>query len=92
MKNQILLKSVVTRVASKLLPVAVLKHSFFVNDIAPELQIETDEQVVAAIIRKCLLQELLVTEDACIRISASTDEHQLYLVVHQKSPFVIRLN
>ena len=44
MKNQMFLKPVISHVTTKLLPVAVLKHSFFINDVSPDLQLTTDEK------------------------------------------------
>ena len=89
MKNQIQLKSVISHVTAALLPVAVLKHSFFINDVSPDLQLTSNEKEVAAAIKKLLLDEVLQTNDACIRISASLTNQQLQLTVHNKGPFAL---
>lgn len=91
MKNQIQLKSITSKVILALLPVAVLKHSFFINDVSPDLQLTSDEKEVAAAIRKLLLEEVFQTNDACIRISASVEKEQLQLTVHKKGPFALPL-
>ena len=91
MKNQVQLKSVISHVAATLLPVAVLKHSFFINDVSPDLQLTSNEKEVAAAIKKLLLDEVLQTNDACIRISASFKNEQLQLTVHKKGPFALPL-
>lgn len=91
MKNQIQLKSVISHVTAMLLPVAVLKHSFFINDVSPDLQLTSNEKEVAAAIKKLLLEEVLQTNDACIRISASVEKEQLRLTVHNKGPFALSL-
>lgn len=91
MKNQMFLKPVISHVTTKLLPVAVLKHSFFINDVSPDLQLTTDEKKVAAAIKQLLLVELLHTDHACIRISASVEKGLLQLMVHKKGPFALPL-
>lgn len=91
MKNQIHLKSVISHVTAMLLPVAVLKHSFFINDVSPDLQLTSNEKEIAAAIKKLLLEEVLQTNDACIRISASVEKKQLRLTVHNKGPFALPL-
>ncbi len=53
MKNQIYLKSIVSHVTAALLPVAVLKHSFFINDVSPELQLFADAEKIAAAVKNC---------------------------------------
>ena len=91
MNNQIQLKSIISQVITALLPVAVLKHSFFINDVSPHLQLTRNEKEVAATIRKLLLEEVFLTNDACIRISASEENEQLCLTVHKKGPFALPL-
>ena len=91
MKSQIYLKTIISHVTATLLPMAVLKHSFFINDVSPDLQLTTDEKDVSAAIKKLLLDELLNTDYACIRISASVEKESLQLMVHQKGPFALPL-
>ncbi|MFY7839357.1 MAG: hypothetical protein ACOVP7_03725 [Lacibacter sp.] len=91
MKTEICLKQVVAHVATALLPIAVLRNSFFVNDVAPDVQLASDETVVASAIKKLLLEEVLHTHDACIRISASTEKGTPGLMVHKKGPFALPL-
>ncbi|RXK60965.1 hypothetical protein ESA94_10955 [Lacibacter luteus] len=92
MKTQIYLKPVIGHVAASLLPVAVLRHSFFINDVSPDLQLLTDEKKVAAAVKKLLLEELLQTDYACIRISALLEKDLLQLTVHKKGPFALSLS
>lgn len=91
MKNQFFLKSVISHVIAGLLPEAVSKHSFFVNDVSPDLQFTTDENQVTAVVKKLLQEELLKADHACIRISAAVAKNQLLLTVHNKGPFALPL-
>lgn len=91
MKNQIYLKSIVSHVTAALLPVAVLKHSFFINDVSPELQLFADAEKIAAAVKRIVLNEIVQTTDACIRISATVENDLLQLTIHKKGPFALPL-
>lgn len=92
MKSQLFLKPVISHITAMLLPEAVLKHSFFINDVSPDLQLTTNEEDVAAAIKQLLLEELSQTDHACIRISASVQKGLLQLMVHKKGPFALPLS
>jgi len=56
------------------LPAAVKKHSFFINDVAPETKVMVNENIIALVIGNLLCDIASHTENNCIRISASDSE------------------
>jgi K+-sensing histidine kinase KdpD len=83
MKNQFALKQLVGNVAQTILPNAVNRYSFFVNDIAPDLQVSVDKDLLASILGKLLQTAVTQTENDCIRISAYQYQEQVFLNVHE---------
>ena len=83
MKNQFALKQLVGHVAQSILPTAVSRHSFFVNDIAPDLQVSADEDLLATVLSNLLQTAVAQTESDCIRISAYEYKEQVFLQVNE---------
>lgn len=83
MKNQFGLKQLVGHVAQSILPTAVSRHSFFVNDIAPDLQVSADRELLASVLSNLLQTAVAQTESDCIRISAYEYQHQVFLQVNE---------
>jgi Signal transduction histidine kinase len=83
MKNQFALKQLVGHVAQSILPSAVSRHSFFVNDIAPELQVSADRELLASVLSNLLQTAVSQTESDCIRISAYEQQEQVFLQVNE---------
>jgi K+-sensing histidine kinase KdpD len=83
MKNQFALKQFVGSVAQTILPNAVNRYSFFVNDIAPDIQVSVDRDLLASVLSKLLQTAVAQTENDCIRISAYEQQEQVFLNVHE---------
>lgn len=83
MKNQIALKKLVGNVAQTILPNAVSRYSFFVNDVADDIQVSVDKDLLASILSKLLHTAVTQTENDCIRISAYELQEQIFLNVHE---------
>ncbi|QNA44374.1 HAMP domain-containing histidine kinase [Lacibacter sediminis] len=83
MKNQFALKQLVGHVAQSILPSAVSRNSFFVNDIAPDLQVSADRDVLASVLSNLLQTAVAQTESDCIRISAYEQQQQVFLQVNE---------
>ena len=69
-QNQIALHLMVSRISASSLPSATRKNSFIINDIPPDLQANTDENMLATIFGSLLNTVITHTENCCIRISA----------------------
>ena len=83
MKTPIALKQLVGDVARTILPNAVNRYSFFVNDIAPGIQVSVDQNLLASVLSKLLQTAVAQTEKDCIRISAYEQQEQVILNVHE---------
>lgn len=83
MKNTITLKTLVGDVARTILPNAVNRYSFFVNDIAPGIKVSVDHNLLASVLSKLLQTAITQTENDCIRISAYEKQEQVFLNVHE---------
>lgn len=83
MKNQFALKLLVANVAQSILPAAVSRHSFFVNDIAPELKVSADKELLASLLSNILQTAVSQTESDCIRISAFEQQQDVFLQVSE---------
>ena len=83
MKTPIALKQLVGDVARTILPNAVNRYSFFVNDIAPGIQVSVDQNLLASVLSKLLQTAVTQTENDCIRISAYEQQQQVFLNVHE---------
>jgi K+-sensing histidine kinase KdpD len=83
MNTPITLKQLVGDVARTILPNAVNRYSFFVNDIAPGMQVCVDHDLLASVLGKLLQTAVAQTEKDCIRISAYQQQEQVFLNVHE---------
>lgn len=83
MKHHIALKQLVGDVAQTILPNAVNRYSFFVNDIAPDIQVSVDHDLLASVLSNLLQTAVSQTENDCIRISAYEQQEQVFLNVHE---------
>jgi K+-sensing histidine kinase KdpD len=83
MQNQFPLKLLVANVAQSILPTAVSRHSFFVNDIAPDLQVSADKELLASLLSNLLQTAVSQTESDCIRISAFEQQQHVFLQVSE---------
>jgi K+-sensing histidine kinase KdpD len=83
MKDQFALKQLVGHIAESILPTAVSRHSFFVNDISPELHVAADRDLLASVLSNLLQTAVAQTESDCIRISAYEQHEQVFLQVNE---------
>lgn len=83
MKNQFALKQLVGNVAQTILPNAVNRYSFFVNDVTPDIRVSVDKDLLASVLSKLLQTAVTQTENDCIRISAYEQDEQVVLNVHE---------
>lgn len=66
------LSQLIAVLVNSVLPTAVRRKSFIVNDIPRELYIAGNENILAAVLSTLLNTVVSHTEDCCIRISAKT--------------------
>jgi hypothetical protein len=64
------LQLIVNRISVSSLSSATRKHSFIVNDVPPDLQVNTDENMLSMVFGNLLSTIISSTENCCIRISA----------------------
>jgi hypothetical protein len=64
------LNQLVRRLTGNYLPAAVLNHSFFVNDVPPNLPVENNSQRIASVISLILSIVAGHVKNTCIRLSA----------------------
>jgi hypothetical protein len=76
------LDHLVSLLTTSVLPTAVRKKSFIVNEVPGELHIVTDENMLASILSSLLHTVVNHTENSCIRIAASG--HGNIILVHMK--------
>ncbi|MEI9806449.1 MAG: hypothetical protein WDO16_00485 [Bacteroidota bacterium] len=69
-QNLLPLHLMVNRISTSSLPAAIRKHSFIVNDIPADIQVHTDENMLATVFGSLLNTVINHTENCCIRISA----------------------
>ena len=85
MKHHIALKQLVGNVAQTILPNAVNRYSFFINDIAPDIQASADHDLLSTMLSNLLQTAVSQTENDCIRISAHEHQEQIWLNVHENA-------
>ncbi len=64
------LNNLVRRLTGNYLPVAVLNHSFFINDVPANLPVENNSQGIASVIGRILFIVAGHVKNTCIRLSA----------------------
>src|SRR5258706_13257692 len=75
MKNQftqshVALNLIVSRISASSIPSGTKRHSFIVNDIPKELEVNANEHMLATVFGNLLNTVITHTENCCIRISA----------------------
>jgi K+-sensing histidine kinase KdpD len=68
--NQVALSLMVSRISASSTPNASRRNSFIVNDIPKELEVNTDEHMLASVFGSLLNTIVTNTKDCCIRVSA----------------------
>ncbi len=64
------LNQLVSRLATGILPEAVRRKSFIINDIPHEFNISIDEKMLSSVLNGLLYTAVTYSENSCIRISA----------------------
>jgi hypothetical protein len=87
MKDLFSLKQLIRSITLSLIPAATHRHSFFINDVDPELNLSTDQDILASVISALLLTTVSQTENDCIRISAAVEPGIVLLNIHERGYF-----
>jgi signal transduction histidine kinase len=66
--NRVSLHHLVDRLMDSFLPLAVAKHSFFINDIDAAFTIQADEQELAFVVGNMMMNAINHSRSACVRI------------------------
>ena len=69
-KSRVVLQEIVSRILVSCVPSASRKNSFIINDVPSDMQVTTDEHMVATVFGTLLNAVITHTENTCIRISA----------------------
>jgi glucose-6-phosphate-specific signal transduction histidine kinase len=77
------LHQLIGHLADRFLPIAVRRHSFFVNNIPPELQIDHNDDVLTTVLSGMLSEVVSHTNDSCIRFSARRYGYVIVLEMQQ---------
>jgi hypothetical protein len=77
----ICLHDLVTQLLNSYQPVAVQRHSYFVNDIPADCSIQADRDVLATLLGSIFYIMARCGQETCIRISAQALQNDVYLEV-----------
>jgi hypothetical protein len=77
------LQEVVNLVMDSLVPFATTRKSFLVNDIAPEIELHADKDMLALVVSDVLKTAIRHTENDCIRITAKSVRDSIFLNVKE---------
>jgi len=69
-KSRMVLQEIVSRILVSCVPSASRKNSFIINDVPSDMQVTTDEHMVATVFGTLLNAVITHTENTCIRVSA----------------------
>lgn len=83
--NSINLKQMVAQLIKGITPLAVSKKSFIINDIHPDLEINTDENMMAYVVGSMLNSSINVTENDCLHVTAKVFSN--IIIIHIKDNF-----
>ena len=85
MAKKISLKELANNLIKGILPTAVSRNSFIVNDIPDEAILDADENVVAHILGSLLNNTVSSSHDGCIRISAAQEDSYTTITVNDNN-------
>lgn len=83
--NSINLKQMVSQLIKGITPLAVSKKSFIVNDIHPDLVVNTEVNMMAYVVGSMLNSSINVTENDCLHITAKV--YSNIIIIHIKDNF-----
>ena len=81
MANKIALRQLTNRLIKEILPSAICRNSFIVNDIADETSLFADETQVAHILSNLLNNTVSSSHSGCIRVSAKQEDNHIIISV-----------
>ena len=70
MKNPLPLHVIVDRISISSISSATQRHSFIVNDVPADMQVTTDENMLATVLGSLLNTIITHSKNCCIRVSA----------------------
>jgi hypothetical protein len=82
------LHRMVNLAAGNLRLTAVNRHSFIINEVSPEFQIETNEHTLAILLNQLLTMVVGNSNHSCIRIEAKEYDDVIFVTVRDNSSFV----
>jgi len=82
------LQKMVTLAAGNLRLTAAKRHSFIVNEISAEFQIETNEIILTTLLNQLLSAVVSNTNHSCIRIEAKEYDDVVFVTVKENSGIV----
>ncbi len=81
------LHHLVNMAAGSVRSIAVNRHSFIINEVSPEFQIETNESILIIILNQLLGTVVGNSNQSCIRIEAKEYDDVIFLTVKDNSSF-----
>lgn len=88
MENHTHLNSLVSKLVSGLLPEAVAKRSFIVNEVDASVFIDADQQKLSYIIGGMVGNAVYSTSECCIRVETIFNQGALHLKVSNDGVFI----
>jgi hypothetical protein len=85
MTNKVALKNLANQLIKGLLPTAISRNSFIINDIPAEASIDADEELVAHILGSLLNNTISSSHNGCIRVSVSNEDGYTTLSVEDNN-------
>jgi hypothetical protein len=85
MTNKVALKDLANQLIKGLLPAAIGRNSFIINDIPADICIDADEELVAHILGSLLNNTIGSSHDGCIRVSVSNEDGYTVLSVEDNN-------
>jgi|GEM_PF-1890662 len=82
------LQKMVTLAAGNLRLTAAKRHSFIVNEVSAEFQIETNEIILTTLLNQLLSAVVSNTNHSCIRIEAKEYDDVVFVTVKENSGIV----
>ncbi len=77
------LRELVNNVVKEMLPIAVNRGSFFINDINPDINVNASNDMLTDVFSNMLRKAVLHTENDCIKISAQKISDIIFLRVKE---------
>lgn len=85
MTKKISLKALANDLIKGVLPTAIARNSFIINDIPDQAILDVDENVVAHILGSLLNNTVSSSHDGCIRISATQEDSYTTVTVNDNN-------